>query len=159
MRNGCKVCRQTSLASRRRQAPTVSPSARVHPVELMYKKIGFFPSVYCKYSSSATMSSVTAGTSCEIDSQERVTGINKRQTEQATSKTTAYLNKADSRSVPASPGRRCGCRAAGSAGPEEASSACALRPCGRSKRQRSLSAHLNIAYGGSASRLRPLEAV
>jgi len=30
----------------------------------MYKYIGFLPSVYCRYSSSATMSSVTAGTSC-----------------------------------------------------------------------------------------------
>lgn len=34
----------------------------MEPVELMYMLMGFFGSSYCRYSSSAIMSSVTAGT-------------------------------------------------------------------------------------------------
>lgn len=43
--------------------PIVSPSALVVPVLLIYKYNGLAPSEYCRYSSSATRSSVTAGTS------------------------------------------------------------------------------------------------
>ena len=52
---------------------TVSPSAREVPVELMYRNMGLVRSRYWRYSSSAMMSSVTAGTSCRGEENRKQT--------------------------------------------------------------------------------------
>eukprot|EP00983_Pelagomonas_calceolata_P096738 1158165-Pelagomonas_calceolata.AAC.3 len=49
---------------------TISPSCRVVPEELMSISMGSVWPCFSRYSSSATMSSVTAGTSCEGEGKE-----------------------------------------------------------------------------------------